>query len=145
MENNLWRLQKRNDEQDIWNHHQSCIHKETIQISALGKECLLFLVNVYTSLSARAHAYIQHLGGLVIVPGAGLFSKACAIWELPEEATPTCSLYPKKANLRTWKGSRTGGIRDAKKGQTADQGRHITINDKLNTGSPLASLQPVSQ
>lgn len=104
-------------------------------------------MRAHTHAQARthAHAYIQHLGGLVIVPGAGLFSKACAIWELPEEATPTCSLYPKRANLRTWKGSKTGGISDAKKGQTANQGRHITINDKLNTGSPLASLQPVSQ
>ena len=44
-----------------------------------------------------------------------------------------------------WKVSGTRCISDAKKGQTADQGRHLTLNVKLDTGSPLASRQPVSQ
>ena len=64
---------------------------ETIQISALGKECPLCLVNVYISLGVcvhtltRAHAH-THLRELVTVSGTRLFSKAHAsipAWRIP--------------------------------------------------------------
>ena len=71
---------------------------------------------------------------------------AYAIWELPNESTPTGSLYAKITGLRLriWKGVRSGCAGDTKRGQRADRGRQSTINVKLDTRSPLSSQQLVS-
>lgn len=77
-ENKIVELQKSKDEQNTWNLYQSCVHKETIQILALEKECLLFPRNGHIAPAARTRTH--SIGGSCDrAPDTWLFSEACAL------------------------------------------------------------------